>query len=77
MDGLELKVQRVRARVTQWTLAKLAGVHPARISEMELGKRPVANSVLEALDELTVAPLGARVSRERAPRGATRFTSCL
>ena len=50
MSGLELKILRVRAGLTLWQLGKLAGVHPARISEMETGKRPIAEAVIEVLD---------------------------
>ena len=51
VDGLELKVRRVRARLTLYELGQRAGLHAARISEMERGQRPVAKSVVEALDE--------------------------
>ncbi len=52
MDGLELKPARVRARLTLCELGQLAGVHPARISEMERGQRSIAHAVLAALDEV-------------------------
>ena len=50
MDGLELKILRVRAGLTLWQLGKLAGVHPARISEMERDQRPIADTVVDALN---------------------------
>lgn len=52
MDGLDLKLARVRARLALCELGKLAGVHPARISEMERGQRAIAEAVVAALDEV-------------------------
>ena len=49
MDGMDLKIARIRAHLTLWQLGKLAGVHPARISEMERGQRPITDVVLDAL----------------------------
>ena len=49
MDGMDLKIARIRARLTLWQLGKLAGVHPARISEMERGQRPITDVVVDAL----------------------------
>ena len=57
MDGLELKLRRVKARLTQWELGVRSGVNPARISEMENDHRPVADSVVKVLDEL-LQPVG-------------------
>ena len=51
MNGLDLKVTRIRAGLTLWQLGRLAGVHPARISEMERNQRPIANAVLDALSQ--------------------------
>ena len=48
MDGMDLKIARIRARLTLWELGKLAGVHPARISQMERGQRPITDVVLDA-----------------------------
>ena len=49
MDGLDLKLKRVRVGLTLWQLGNLAGVHPARISEMERGQRPIIDAVVNAL----------------------------
>ena len=49
MDGLDLKLMRVRAGITQYELAKRSGIHPARISEMERGQRPITEAVVDAL----------------------------
>ena len=49
MDALEVKICRVRLGLTQWDLAQRVGLHPARISEMERGRREVSESVKSAL----------------------------
>ena len=49
MDGMDLKIARIRARLTLWELGKLAGLHAARISEMETGKRPIIQAVVDVL----------------------------
>ena len=49
MDGMDLKIGRIRAHLTLWQLGELAGVHPARISEMERGQRPIIGAVVDAL----------------------------
>ena len=57
MDGLELKIRRIRAGLTQYDLAQEAGIHPSRLSEMETGKRPITDAVTDALDkELSEVP---------------------
>lgn len=50
MDPLELKIKRVRAGLTQYQLANKAGLHASRLSEMETGKRPIADVVVSVLD---------------------------
>ena len=49
MDGMDLKIARIRAHLTLWQLGKLACVHPTRISEMERGQRPIIDAVVNAL----------------------------
>ena len=39
---------RVRAGITRYLLAQRSGVHPARISDMERGQRPITDVVLDA-----------------------------
>ena len=51
MDGMELKLRRVRAGLTLYALGQRCGVHPSRLSEMERGERPIGVAVVEALDE--------------------------
>ena len=58
MDGMELKVARIRAGLTLYELGKLADVQPPRISEMETGKRPVSQPVVEALERLALEKKG-------------------
>ena len=52
MNGLELKVKRIRAGLTLWALGQKAGIHPARISEMERNQRPVAVHIEGILDQV-------------------------
>ena len=47
MTGIELKLARVRTGLTQWDLALKLGLHPARLSEMETGKRQVPDVIAE------------------------------
>ena len=49
MDGLDLRIMRVRAGITQYELAQRSGIHPARISETERGQRPITDAVVDAL----------------------------
>ena len=58
MDGLELKVRRVRARLTLWALGQRCGLHAGRISEMERDQRPVSEAVVMVLEELLEAKVG-------------------
>ncbi len=52
MDGLELKLRRIRAGLTLYDLGQRSSVHPSRISEMERGQRTIAAAVVAALDGL-------------------------
>ena len=49
MDGLGLKIARIKRGWTQWDLATKVRVHPARISEMEQGRREITEALVEAL----------------------------
>ena len=49
MNGMDLKLKRVQACLTQYELGKLAGLRAARISEMETGKRPIIQAVVDVL----------------------------
>jgi plasmid maintenance system antidote protein VapI len=56
MNGLDILVARRKLNLNQWQLASFIGIHPARLSEIERGRRPLT-SELEAkikmiLDEL-------------------------
>ena len=52
MDGLGLKIARIKRGWTQWDLATRIRVHPARISEMERGCREITEAVVEALGRM-------------------------
>jgi len=59
IDGFTLKVRRVQAGLTQYQLAQKSGIHPARISEMERGQRPVSPALTRVLeDSLSLTPPG-------------------
>ena len=60
MDGLELKLARVRAGLTLWEVGQLVGLHAARISEMERGQRPITDAVVKALDLELAEPSNVR-----------------
>ena len=49
MNGMDLKLKRVQAGLTQYELGRLADLHAARISEMERGQRPIIDAVVNAL----------------------------
>ena len=49
MDGLGLTIARIKRGWTQCDLATKVRVHPARISEMERGRREITEAVVEAL----------------------------
>ena len=49
MDGLEIKLARVRFGLTLSYVGERVGLHAARISEMERGKRAIADDVITAL----------------------------
>ena len=51
MNGLELKLMRVKAGLTLWELGRATGLHPARLSEMERDQRRIADTVLVALGQ--------------------------
>ena len=51
MNGLALKMTRIRAGLTQYQLGQKSGIHPARISEMERGQRPVSPALTRVLED--------------------------
>ena len=52
MESLELKLLRVKAGLTQWDLAQQLRIHPARISEMERGRRAISPDMEQALERI-------------------------
>jgi DNA-binding XRE family transcriptional regulator len=64
MDGLELKILRLRAGYVQWRAAQAVGIAPQDLSHAERGRRPLskeAEQKLRSLYALRLAP-----PRERA-----------
>jgi transcriptional regulator with XRE-family HTH domain len=51
MDGLTLKICRIRLGVNQWQLGQKVGLIAARVSEMERGQRPVSEAVARYVTE--------------------------
>ena len=58
MDGMDLKIARLRAKGPQWDLAREANVSPPRLSEMETNTRPVTQAVIDALERLKASKAG-------------------
>ena len=54
MNGLDLKIERIKAHVTQANVAALLGVSQAVLYEIESGKRTVtdaeANAIVKAIE---------------------------
>jgi len=54
MNGLDLKIERIKAHVTQAKVAGLLGVCQAVLYEIESGKRPVredeVNAIVKAIE---------------------------
>ena len=57
MNGLELKIARIRANLKQWQLAAKIGVSQNRLSLYELGRQPIPpelhDRIKRILDEAT------------------------
>ena len=62
MTGLELKILRVKAGLTQFDVGELLKVNPGRISEWEKGRRAISESIRDDLEKL----FGEASSRESA-----------
>lgn len=56
MNGLDILVARRKLSLNQWQLASFIGIHPARLSEIERGRRPLTpeleNKIKTILNEL-------------------------
>ena len=52
MESLELKLLRVKAGLTQGDLAQQLRIHPARISEMERGRRAISQDIERSLERI-------------------------
>ena len=52
MNGMDLRLARVRIGLTQFEFGLKLGVHPARLSEMETSKRAVPEEVVHNVERL-------------------------
>ena len=82
IDGLDLKVRRVRAGLRQFEVATAAGLSPSVLSMMENGRRPLpaeqAAAILAAIGRLagTATGRGSSCSRtDEDERPAARAVS--
>ena len=57
MAGLDLKMRRLRAGLTQYEVAAKLGIHPGRLSEIECGWRSPGPKLLEDLVEILEPPI--------------------
>lgn len=55
MDPLELKIGRIRARMTQYDVAQKVGIQQSRVSEMERGHLAIDEAVVRAVEEALAA----------------------
>jgi len=58
VDGMDLKLARIRAGLTLWELGRLAGIRPERISEMEHNQREINQTVIKALEKALPQAVG-------------------
>jgi transcriptional regulator with XRE-family HTH domain len=58
LDGLELKVRRIRAGLRQFRVAQELGIAPSMLCDYENGRKPVSSRqgqrILEAIDRLSL-----------------------
>lgn len=52
MDGLDLKILRLRADLTQWRAAQAVGIAPQDLCHAERGRRPLSPKVIQRLIRL-------------------------
>jgi DNA-binding transcriptional regulator YiaG len=45
MEGVELKITRIRANLKQWELASKLGINQNRLSQYELGRKPIPEGI--------------------------------
>lgn len=49
MKGLELKIARIRANLKQWELASKLGITQNRLSQYELGRKPIPTGIAKKM----------------------------
>ena len=49
VNGLHIKIARLKAGLRQYDLAAKVGIHPSQLSEIELGRRKPSPEVVERL----------------------------
>jgi DNA-binding XRE family transcriptional regulator len=59
MNGLDILVARRKLGLNQWQLASFIDIHPARLSEIERGRRPLTPE-LEAKIKMILSELQKR-----------------
>lgn len=56
LDGIELKVTRIRAKLAQWEVSAALGYHPSYLSHIEAGRKPCkpeeAARILSSIERL-------------------------
>lgn len=62
--GLELKFARLKAGLKQYEVANRLGIDPARLSEIEAGRRQLSPELAKQIDQIL---------REQAKSGAPQY----
>ena len=52
MEGLELKIARIKANLKQWQLASEVGISQNRLSQFELGRKPIPPELAAKIERL-------------------------
>lgn len=52
MEGLELKIARIRAHLKQWELAFKLGITQNRLSQFELGRQAIPSELAAKIERL-------------------------
>ena len=65
VNGIELKIARIRAGYRQYEVAAQLGIHPCQLSEIESGRRKPSAEILQRLLQILSQINSAKVTRER------------
>jgi transcriptional regulator with XRE-family HTH domain len=59
LEGMELKLQRIRAGLRQYRVAQELGIPPSTLCDYENGRKPVSSRqgqrILDAIDRLSLS----------------------